>query len=420
MSISKPLFVYLQRPDTAEWVTVGRYQLDKESNTGKFRYAPSYERAGLSWAIDPINLPFIPGVDRIAPRYNGLHDILRDACPDAWGKLLIQREHGLPADAHDSRYLTLANNADRWGALAIGTLPKPSISVLATPRLPQLEALSQELLAIFERRPPIDAKLRKRLVTTTSLGGARPKATVQDGEQFWLVKPYLPTDTADVPLLEHFAQQWGSACGLHFAQTILHRLSDGLSAVRVLRFDRHGSRRTMAISGASLLETEYPGGSADTSRWSYPRLAEELKRIGAPLEDRIELFGRMVFNGIAGNDDDHPRNHAAIFNAGEHAWRLAPAFDVVPDPDETPRRLTLQLSLGRHDISREAMLANAIRFGFENHEAASVHFDALLLRIQHAYTQVAHLLGSELQAMMNQRLQDNIKILSGAKKAAAR
>jgi serine/threonine-protein kinase HipA len=75
-------------------------------------------------------------------------------------------------------------------------------------------------------------------------------------------------------------------------------------------------------------------------------------------------------------------------------------------------RLTLQVSLGRHDISREAMLANAIRFGFENHEAASVYFDALLLRIRHAYTQVAHLLGSELQTMMNQRLQDNIKILS--------
>jgi serine/threonine-protein kinase HipA len=52
MSISKPLFVYLQQPDTAEWVTVGRYLLDKESNTGKFCYAPSYERAGLSWAID--------------------------------------------------------------------------------------------------------------------------------------------------------------------------------------------------------------------------------------------------------------------------------------------------------------------------------------------------------------------------------
>ena len=58
------------------------------------------------------------------------------------------------------------------------------------------------------------------------------------------------------------------------------------------------------------------------------RLAEEHKRIGAPLEDRLDLFGRMVFNAIAGNDDDHPRNHAAIYKASEKRWRLSPDFDV--------------------------------------------------------------------------------------------
>lgn len=119
--ISKPLYVYLQRPDTGQWVTVGRYLLEKESKVGTFRYAPSYALAGLTWSIDPVNLPFIPGVDRIATRYNGLHDVLRDACPDSWGKLLIQREHGIPANSHDSRYLSLSSNSDRWGALAVGT-----------------------------------------------------------------------------------------------------------------------------------------------------------------------------------------------------------------------------------------------------------------------------------------------------------
>ena len=409
---SKPLFVYLQRPDTGEWVTVGRYLLDKTSNAGHFRYAPSYERAGLSWSIDPVNLPFIAGAERIAPRYNGLHDVLRDACPDAWGKMLIQREHGIPSDAHDSRYLYLAGNADRWGALAVGPSRNPSIAMLANPRLPQLDALAQELIAISERRPPIDARLRKRLVATPSLGGARPKATVQDAQQFWLVKPYLPSDTADIPLLEHFTQQWGIACGLNFAKTVHHKLGDGLSVVRVLRFDRHADRRIMALSGASLLETEYPGGRTETSRWSYPRLAEELKRIGAPVEDRLELFGRMVFNAIVGNDDDHPRNHAVIFNADEKRWRLSPAFDVVPNPDEMPRTLTLQLSLGRHDISREAILADGLRFGFDNRDAAALFLDALLERIRYAFPIVEDILSGELRALMGRRLQDNIKILS--------
>jgi serine/threonine-protein kinase HipA len=414
MSTSKPLYVYLQRPDTGEWVTAGRYLLDKDTSVGKFLYAPSYVRAGLSWSIDPVNLPFIPGTDRIAPRYRGLHDVLRDACPDAWGKLLLQREHGLPSDTHDSRYLVLANNADRWGALAVGSSPKPSVAQLSSPRLPQLEILAQELLAIFERRPPIDAKLRKRLVATPSLGGARPKATIEDGERYWLVKPYLPTDTADIPSLEHFALQWGRASGLAFAESVHHKLSDGLSVVRVLRFDRRNGRRSMAISGASLLQTEYPGSTAEASRWSYPRLAEELKRIGAPPEDRMELFGRMVFNAVAGNDDDHPRNHAAVFDANEKRWRLSPAFDVVPNPDETPRALTMQLSLGRKDISRDAVLSDAIRFGFEGADTAAASLDALLQRIRHAFTQVDTFLSEDLRAMMARRLHDNFAILSRA------
>ncbi|MDB5796339.1 MAG: type toxin-antitoxin system HipA family toxin [Paucimonas sp.] len=199
--ISKPIFVYLQRPDNGEWVTVGRY-LRGDQEEGTFRYAPSYVRAGLAWSIDPVNLPFVPDLEWKAPRYRGLHDALRDTCPDAWGRMLIRKEHGLAEDAHDSRFLLLAGNADRWGALAVGTSAKPSVANLATPRLPQLEALTQELLAIFERRAPVDAKLRKRLVATPSLGGARPKATVRDGDDYWLVKPYLPTDIADIPLLK--------------------------------------------------------------------------------------------------------------------------------------------------------------------------------------------------------------------------
>src|SRR3546814_10395395 len=78
-----------------------------------------------------------------ATRYGGLHDVLRDACPDSWGRLLIQREHGLADSAHPSAYLLLASNADRWGALAIGKSPKPSITKLSTPKLAQLPALSE-------------------------------------------------------------------------------------------------------------------------------------------------------------------------------------------------------------------------------------------------------------------------------------
>ncbi|MET0266626.1 MAG: HipA domain-containing protein [Duganella sp.] len=277
--ISKPLYVYLQRPDNGEWITAGRYTLNQRGE-GVFRYAPSYVDGGFAWAIDPRNLPFLPGAETVAPRYQGLHDVLRDAGPDAWGQALLRREHNLPEDATPLQYLLKAGNGDRWGALAVGFQAKPLAATINAPGLPQLGEVIEELTAMAARRPALREKIRKRLVQSASVGGARPKATVR-GEhgQFWLVKPEIATDVADIPRLEHFCQQWGAASGLHFALTVYHPSAGGRSAVLVLRYDRSGQQRHLCISAASLLQAEYPG-LHQTDRWSYPRLSEELRLAG--------------------------------------------------------------------------------------------------------------------------------------------
>lgn len=412
LNISRPLFVYLQRPDTGEWVTVGRY-ITGAPGEGFFKYAPSYIDAGLAWAVDPRNLPFLPGVDAPAPRYQGLHDVLRDACPDAWGQALLRREHNLREDAPPLQYLLKASNVDRWGALAVGPGTKAPNANLNNPGLPQLDDIVEELAALAEHRPAVRARVRARLVQTASVGGARPKATVQENGRFWLVKPELASDVANIPLLEHVGQQWGAASGLNFASTVFHPAAAGRSAVRVLRFDRTDRQRHMCVSAASLLQVEYPG-LPQTDRWSYPRLAEELRLAGVPLEDRVELFGRMVFNAVCGNDDDHVRNHAIVYGAKERRWRLAPAFDVVPNPVETPGRLHMQLSLGRFDISREAVLADAHRFGFTSAMDAASYLDALLERIKAGFESVAQWLDDDWKMLMHERLSHNIAVLGNA------
>jgi serine/threonine-protein kinase HipA len=410
LNISKPLFVYLQRPGTSEWVTVGRYRTGAPGE-GYFKYAPSYVDAGFAWTIDPRNLPFLPEADVLAPRYQGLHDVLRDACPDAWGQSLLRREYNLPENGPPLQYLLKAANLDRWGALAIGQGKKPPDANIAALGLPQLADVVEELTALAERRPAVRPKLRARLVQTASMGGARPKATVRDDRgRAWLVKPELASDIANIPLLEHAAQGWGAASGLRFAQTVYHAATAGRSAVRVLRFDRTDHQRHMCVSAASLLQAEYPG-LLQTERWSYPRLAEELRLAGAPTEDRIELFGRMVFNAVCGNDDDHVRNHAIVFNGAERRWRLAPAFDVVPNPAETPARLHMQLSIGRFDISRDAVLADANRFGFSSAPEASGYLDALLQRIEHGFDSVAHALDEDWRQVLRGRLAHNLAVL---------
>lgn len=410
MTTSKPLYVYLQRPDTGEWVTVGRYRTGAPGE-GFFTYAPSYIDAGHAWAIDPVNLPFLPGADVHAARYHGLHDVLRDACPDAWGQALLRRAHNLPEDAPPLQYLLKASNVDRWGALAVGPGVKPPDAQWNNPGLPQLDEVVEELAALEERRPAVRAKIRARLIQTASVGGARPKATVEgDSGQFWLVKPEIATDPANIPLLEHVCQQWGRASGLDFASTVFHPSTAGRNAVRVLRFDRSDRQRLMCVSAASLLQAEYPG-LGQTDRWSYPRLAEELRLAGAPVEDRIELFGRMVFNAVCGNDDDHVRNHAIVYAAAERRWRLAPAFDVVANPVETPTRLHMQLSLGRFDIARDAVLADAHRFGFASTLDAAAYLDALLERIAAAFADVAEWLDHDWRALMHERLSHNLAVL---------
>lgn len=411
LSISKPIYVYLQRPDNGQWVTVGRYKAGKPGE-GFFKYAPSYIDAGLAWAIDPRNLPLLPDTEVTAPRYQGLHDVLRDACPDAWGQALLRRAHNLPENASPLQYLLKAGNLDRWGALAVGSSPKPPEAAMNNPVLPQLDEVVEELAALAEHRPTIRAKIRARLVQTASVGGARPKATVS-GEhgQFWLLKPELASDPANIPLLEHVAQQWGAASGLNFATTVYHSAAGGRSAVRILRFDRTDRQRHMCVSAASLLQAEYPG-LMQTDRWSYPRLAEELRLAGAPVVDRIELFGRMVFNAVCGNDDDHVRNHAMLYHAHERRWRLAPAFDVVPNPVETPVRLHMQLSQGRFDISREAVLADAHRFGFASAAEAARYLDELLERFTAEFEGVAQWLDQDWRRVLYERVSHQVTVLS--------
>lgn len=89
----------------------------------------------------------------------------------------------------------------------------------------------------------------------------------------------------------------------------------------------------------------------------------------------------MVFNAVRGNDDDHVRDHAVVYRPQEGRWRLAPAFDAVPDTAERPTRLTMQLSAGRVEISRASVLADAARFGFDGRVEAGRCLDDLLDRI---------------------------------------
>jgi serine/threonine-protein kinase HipA len=413
--MNAPLFVYLQRPDNGQWVTVGRYLFDASTRQGRFRYSPRYLEAGFQWSIDPVNLPLIADQEFLAHRYGGLHDVLRDAAPDSWGKAVIAHARGfdhLRSDKSELQYLMLSGNADRFGALAVGQHKKPSVAALNAPRMAQLSDLVLELKAIAAHAPAHHAGLRKRLFGTPSLGGARPKATVRDGEKYWLVKPALIGDALDTPRLEYATAVWMHASGLRASPCEVDVVAPNISVLRVLRFDRSGQQRLMTVSAASLLETSYPSASpAESARWSYPLLAQTLRRIGCPPSDLIELYQRMIFNAVVGNDDDHPRNHAVLWQQSERRWRFSPAYDVVPNPTETPKHLSMQLRLGSQQISRANLLQDAGHFGLSA-SAAQQQLDDFLTRMRAAFNEHAHRFEPIARQVITFRLKENLAHLS--------
>ncbi len=206
------------------------------------------------------------------------------------------------------------------------------------------------------------------------MGGARPKAVVEDEAALWIAKFNRPDDQWNSARVEHAMLRLARACGLETAESKVIDVA-GRDVLLVKRFDREkvhaGYTRTRMISGLTLLQTEDTYQSRD--RWSYVFLAEEMRRVSAdPASDARELFRRMCFNALISNTDDHPRNHALI--AKEKDWRLSPAYDLTPATPVSIEHRDLSLICG--DMGRfanaENLLSQSGRFLLERGDASGL------------------------------------------------
>jgi len=357
---STRLKIFLEHPFD-EWVRVGTLQSDRGSGRFSFTYSAQYLKLVSPVPLDPIGLPLSEApID--CPRYAGLPDVLRDICPDAWGRRLLQCVIGLERGPTLWEALARGADAECWGAITVGAAPQKSFRASSVSLRSEICA---ELIALSRGAPALHPDIRRMILLTPSLGGARPKTTINDGGIAWIIKPQIPTDPLDLPLLEHLAMSIGSACGMHFAPTrYIPNLRCG-SVIEVERFDRVRGHRRMVLSGATLLRVEFPvARESDRLMASYARLADALSSIGCPAEDLRELFVRAAYNLLVGNDDDHPRNHAAVYDVERAAWRLAPAFDVVPNPDGSTVSLAMRVGETADRPTVEEFLSSYARFGF--------------------------------------------------------
>lgn len=372
MTSEREAYVYIQLPGALEAVSAAllRVQtLPDGTQIGRFRYGDRYIARPHSVPLDPFRLPLAKEVFEFT-QLKGIPGAVRDAAPDAWGRRVI--EHKLersPADLQEIDYL-LHGPQEGAGYLSFGLKAEPPAPRRTYNRTHQLHELIAASQAIEEGRP-VPARLLEGLDPGTSMGGARPKATIEDGDSLWLGKFPSKDDRFNLQRVEFATLDLARRCGLNVAQAQLQ--SVGRSDVLMLqRFDRKhvegGYLRVGLVSGLTVLDC---GDShIESDRWSYPLLADNLRRWSEkPEADCAELFRRMVFNAAVTNNDDHPRNHAMLRR--EKGWRLSPAYDLVPVPIVSLERRDLALTIGSYGRTASVynLLSQVTRFGLSEEEA---------------------------------------------------
>ncbi len=374
-------FVYLMPPGATELVTAGRFALAEDRHGvrfGRFVYGRHYLERDDAVPLDPNELPLNTRTFETS-RMGGMFGALRDAAPDHWGRRVIERRSGL-AQLSEIDYL-LQSPDDRAGAIGFGLNREPAPPLRQFNRTLHLERLLELVDQLIGGEAPEMPATEAELAQTqdliqlgTSMGGARPKAVIDDDGHLWVAKFNRADDAWNHACVEHAMLELARECGISVAESRVVDVA-GRDVLLVKRFDRAptaaGYTRARLLSGLTLLRAE--DSPRDRDRWSYALLVEELRRISArPRDDARELFRRMVFNALISNTDDHPRNHAVIATAFD--WCLSPAYDLTPSPEISTERRDLALTLGDH--GRYANATNALsqceRFLLDTEEASRI------------------------------------------------
>jgi serine/threonine-protein kinase HipA len=352
MTSERQAYVYVQLPGTLNTVPAALLKVENLADgtfVGRFRYGDRYLERRDAIAFDPFQLPLGDTVHEFT-KLKGIPGAVRDAGPDAWGRRVI--EHKLerkPEDLEELDYL-LNGPQDGAGYLSFGTH--------------QLADLIATAEAIEEgKRLPV--QILEQLEPGTSMGGARPKATIEDGNRLWLGKFPEKSDRYNLQRVEYATLELARRCGITVCNARLQSVAKQ-DVLMLERFDREyaagGYLRFGLVSALTLLDC---GDShLDRERWSYLLLADQLRRWSErPDDDRVELFRRIIFNAAVTNNDDHPRNHAVLRTA--HGWRLTPAYDLVPVPLVSLERRDLAMTVGTYGRTASIynLLSQCDRFG---------------------------------------------------------
>ena len=360
---------------------VGRLwtRLRKNKETATFEYDAGWLQHPARFSLEPA-LQLGPGPFHTAADLP-MFGAIGDSAPDRWGRALMrrverrraEREGGPPRSVHEVDYLLLVDDEARAGALRFAeTIGGPFLRQDDAKRIPPLIDLPRLLSAaehVLDDKDT-DEDLKLLFAPGSSLGGARPKASVREKKGDLAIAKFPRHDD------EYNVVVW-EAVALHLARNAGIEVPDarvedvgGKPVIVVRRFDRTGTQRIPFVSAMSML------GARDNNTHSYMEIADALRQHGAaPKEDIPALWRRMVFNILISNTDDHLRNHGFVYE-GTRGWRLSPAYDLNPVPaDIKPRVLTTAINEEDTTASLDLAFQVASYFELKDVEARKIAVD---------------------------------------------
>ncbi|WP_374658768.1 type II toxin-antitoxin system HipA family toxin [Phenylobacterium sp.] len=380
-------YVWIWLPGKTEPVVAGRIERQRDGRL-QFNYGRSYLARKDAISIYEPELPLQSGEMR--PRANmQMPSCIRDASPDAWGRrVIINRTMGLKgqdADSIDLDELTylMESGSDRIGALDFQA--SATEYVARARQNATLDELMQSAERV-EKGVPLSPDLDLALQHGTSLGGARPKALIEDGDRKLIAKFSATGDLYNVVKAEFVAMRLAREVGLNAANV---SLTNGLGkdVLLIERFDRslveEGWTRRAMVSALTILELD-----ENEARYaSYEDLATAIRhRFTDPTPTLEELFGRVVFNILSGNTDDHARNHAAFWDG--RILSLTPAYDICPQGRTGGEASQAMLITGNKRLSQLTVCLEAAPQFLLSEERAKAIIEAQLAVIRAQWSAV--------------------------------
>ncbi len=334
-----------------------RARNNKESAT--FEYDAGWLQHPARFSLEPA-LQLGPGPFHTSAN-TPMFGAIGDSAPDRWGRALMrrmerrraEREGTAPRPLQEIDYLLLVDDEARQGALRFAEREGgPFLRPEGVKRIPPLVELP-ELLSAAERvmeDKDTEEDLRLLFAPGSSLGGARPKASVIEKDcQLAIAKFPRKDDEINTVVWEAVALTLAKKAGIAVPEGRVVIVAKK-PVLLLRRFDREGPRRIPFLSAMSML------GSRDNETRSYLEIVDALRQRGAaPKADMEALWRRLVFNILISNTDDHLRNHGFLY-AGQEGWRLSPAYDLNPVPTDIKPRI-LATAINEDDSTASLKLA---------------------------------------------------------------